>query len=61
MLKFAGTKELLIKFATLKYAKRMCGIWINYIIGVLTKIKQALEVPCFSEPDYFKHAYKVST
>ena len=39
MFKYAASKEMLFKLATLKYAKRMCGIWINYMIGVLTKIK----------------------
>lgn len=37
--KFTASKELIIKFSELKYSKRIVGIWIHFLSGVIQKIK----------------------
>ena len=60
MSKFASKKEVITKYAELKYAKRVCGLWICYLTGVITKIKQSLGLQCLREVDYFTNAYEKS-
>lgn len=57
MFKAAGKREVIIKYAQLKYAKRVCGHWISYFSGSIAKIKHALKMRCLSEVDYFREAY----
>jgi hypothetical protein len=58
MHEFASHKELIIKFASIKQAKRQCNIMISYMTGVISKIKQALQIQSLTSVDYFNHAYQ---
>jgi hypothetical protein len=57
LFRLAKSRELVVKFALLKNAKRNNSIGLCFLNGVIFKIKQALTtLKCFQEVEYFKNA-----
>lgn len=57
MHEYACKKEFIIRLAEIKQAKRQCNVWISFMTGVVSKIKQVLQIQALTQDDYFRNAY----